>query len=160
MTEDRILGHLAHRFAVSEENLATEALTWLLRRSEAGRAALVGLARSIRVDVPDDLTFVGQVGNPDTGRPDVVGADADRRERFLIEAKFAAGLTAQQPSGYLKRLHPDVDGVLLVVAPTVRLATLWVELLRAIPELALAVPSPSAVSTSGVLIVKTAPIQR
>ena len=43
---------------MSEENLATEALTWLLRRSAAARAALVGLARTIGVDVPDELTFV------------------------------------------------------------------------------------------------------
>ena len=156
MTDDRILGHLAQRFAVSEENLATEALTWLLRRSAAARAALVGLARAIGVDVPDELTFIGQVGSPDTGRPDVVGLDASSRERLLIEAKFAAALTDQQPSGYLKRLPPDVDGMLLVVAPTVRLATLWVELLRAVPELAPAAPSPSAVPTAGVLSVKAA----
>ena len=154
MTDDRILGHLAQRFAVSEENLATEALTWLLRRSAAARAALVGLVRAIGVDVPDELTFIGQVGNPDTGRPDVVGLDASSQERLLIEAKFAAALTDQQPSGYLKRLPPDVDGILLVVAPTARLATLWVELLRAVPELAPAAPSPSAVPAAGVLSVK------
>ena len=52
VTDDRILGHLAQRFAVSEENLATEALTWLLRRSSAARAALVGLARTAGADVP------------------------------------------------------------------------------------------------------------
>jgi hypothetical protein len=156
MTDDRILGHLAQRFAVSEENLATEALTWLLGRSAAARAAVVGLARAIDVDVPDELTFIGQVGSPDTGRPDVVGRDASGRERLLIEAKFAAALTDQQPSGYLKRLPPDVDGMLLVVAPTVRLATLWVELLRAVPELAPTAPSPSTVSTVGVLSVKAA----
>ena len=154
MTDDRILGHLAQRFAVSEENLATEALTWLLRRSAAARAALVGLVRAIGVDVPDELTFIGQVGNPDTGRPDVVGLDASSQERLLIEAKFAAALTDQQPRGYLKRLPPDVDGILLVVAPTARLATLWVELLRAVPELAPAAPSPSAVPAAGVLSVK------
>lgn len=154
VTDDRILGHLAQRFAVSEENLATEALTWLLGRSAAARAALVGLARTIGVDVPDELRFVGQVGSPDTGRPDVVGLDANSRERLLIEAKFAAALTDQQPRGYLKRLPPDVDGMLLVVAPTVRRATLWVELLRAVPELAAIAPSPSAVPTAGVLSVK------
>ncbi|MGO9782067.1 MAG: hypothetical protein ACLPKE_30945 [Streptosporangiaceae bacterium] len=139
---------------MSEENLATEALTWLLGRSAAARAALVGLARTIGVDVPDELRFVGQVGSPDTGRPDVVGLDANSRERLLIEAKFAAALTDQQPRGYLKRLPPDVDGMLLVVAPTVRRATLWVELLRAVPELAAIAPSPSAVPTAGVLSVK------
>ena len=156
MTDDRILGHLAQRFAVSEENLATEALTWLFGRSAAARAALVGLARAIDVDVPDELTFIGQVGSPDTGRPDVVGRDASGQERLLIEAKFAAALTDHQPSGYLKRLPPDVDGMLLVVAPTVRLATLWVELLHAVPELAPTAPSPSAVPTAGVLSVKAA----
>jgi len=154
VTDDRILGHLAQRFAVSEENLATEALTWLLRRSAAARSALVGLARTVGVDVPDELTFVGQVGSPDTGRPDVVGLDARNRERLLIEAKFAAALTDQQPSGYLQRLPPDVDGLLLVVAPTVRRATLWAELLRAVPELAAVAPSPSAVPASGILSVK------
>jgi hypothetical protein len=156
MTDDRILGHLAQRFAVSEENLATEALTWLLRRSAAARAALVGLARAIGADVPDELTFIGQVGSADTGRPDVVGLDAGNRVRLLIEAKFAAALTDQQPSGYLKRLPPNVDGMLLVVAPTAPLATLWVELLRAVPELAPTAPSPSAVPTAGVLSVKAA----
>jgi hypothetical protein len=154
MTDDRILGHLAQRFAVSEENLATEALTWLLGRSAAARAALVGLARAIDVDVPDELIFIGQVGSPETGRPDVVGRDASGRERLLIEAKFAAVLTDQQPIGYLKRLPLDVDGMLLVVAPTVRLATLWVELLRAVPELAPNAPAPSAVPTGGILRVK------
>ena len=154
MTDDRILGHLAQRFAVSEENLATEALTWLLRRSSAARAALVGLARTAGADVPDELTFIGQVSSPGAGRPDVVGLDVSSRERLLIEAKFAAALTDQQPSGYLKRLKPDVDGVLLVVAPTVRLAALWVELLRAVPDLAAIAPSPSAVPTAGVLSVK------
>jgi hypothetical protein len=155
MTDDRILGHLAQRFAVSEENLATEALTWLLGRSAAARAAMVGLARSVGVDVPDELTFIGQVGSADTGRPDVVGSDASRRVRLLIEAKFAAALTDQQPRGYLSRLPSDVDAMLLVVAPTIRRATLWVELLRAVPELAPTAPSPSAVPEAGVLSVKT-----
>jgi hypothetical protein len=154
MMDDRILGHLAQRFAVSEENIATEALTWLLRRSAAARVALVGYARAVGADVPDELTFIGQVGSPDTGRPDVVGLDASSRERLLIEAKFAAALTEQQPRGYLKRLPLDVDGVLLVVTPTVRLPTLWVELLRAVPELAASAPSPSAVPTAKVLSVK------
>jgi hypothetical protein len=113
MTDDRILGHLAQRFAVSEETLATEALTWLPGHSAAARAALVGLARSVGVDVPDELTFIGQAGSADTGRPGVVGSDAGRRERVPIEAKFAAALTDQQPSGYLSRLPPDVDGMLL-----------------------------------------------
>ncbi len=147
---DHVLGYLARRFTVSEENLATEALTWLLRDPAANRA-LCSLARQWGADVPDGLNFVGQVGNPDTGRPDVVGTDGDHTERLLIEAKFAAGLTAQQPSGYLSRLGTTAPGMLLVVAPSTRLATLWSELLRATPELSTTAPSPSAPLAGAVL---------
>jgi hypothetical protein len=45
--------------------------------------------------------------------------------------------------------------MLLVVAPAMRRETLWVELLRAIPELAPTAPSPSAVPKAGALSVKT-----
>jgi hypothetical protein len=47
--------------------------------------------------------------------------------------------------------------MLLVVAPSVRLTTLWVDLLRAIPELQASAPAPSAVSTAGPLSVKVNP---
>jgi len=146
MTTNRVLGHLARRFAVSEENIATEALTWLLK-SPAARSALIGLARTTGTALPDDLTFIGQVGNPETGRPDIVGTDSQGRERLVIEAKFAAGLTPQQPNGYLERL--DAGGVLLVVAPNARRASLWVELLRAVPGVV--APAPSTVPTKGLL---------
>jgi hypothetical protein len=150
VTDDRILGHLARRFAISEENIATEALSWLLR-APAARAAVAGLARAADCTVPSDLTFVGQVGAEGTGRPDIVGSDAGGVERLIVEAKFGAGLTEQQPGGYLRRLPADADSILLVVAPSARLPTLWVELLRAVPELAGFAPAPSAVGPAGLL---------
>lgn len=140
---DHVLGYLARRFTVSEENLATEALTWILR-DQSATTALLSLARSAGTSVPDALTFVGQVGNTETGRPDVVGFDGEGRQRLLIEAKFGAGLTSQQPGGYLKGLPQDVPSMLLVVAPEARQPTLWAELLRAIPEHAKEAPSPSS----------------
>lgn len=151
VTNDRILGYLARRFSPSEENIASEALTWLLGRSAEARSALLRLAWPEESTVPEDLTFVGQVGNPDFGRPDVVGTDPDNRARLLIEAKFAAGLTPQQPNGYLKLLPTDADSVLLVVAPSARRETLWAELMRAVPQLAPTAPPPSAVPSEGVL---------
>ena len=71
------------------------------------------------------------VGTPDSGRPGIVGLDDSGRERLLLEAKFAARLTDQQPTGYLTRLPGDVPSLLLVVAPTLRISSLWVELLTA-----------------------------
>ena len=74
------------------------------------RSALVRIAWPTGSTAPGDLTFVGQVGNPDFGRPDIVGTYPLSRTRFLIQAKFVAGLTPQQPNGYLELLAKDVPG--------------------------------------------------
>ena len=51
---------------------------------------------------------IGQVRTQPTGkegeRPDLAGVDREGRECVLIEAKFWAGLTSNQPVAYLKRL--------------------------------------------------------
>ena len=156
MTDEHVLSYLARRFAPSEENIATEALTWVLRRSAAAREAVIRLACAGATDLPVDLDFSGQVGEPETGRPDVVGADDQHRERLLIEAKFAAALTEHQPAGYLRRLPPGETGVLLVVAPQVRLASLWSELLAALPGDTPA-PAPSSALPSEVPALQAAP---
>ena len=54
--------------------------------------------------------------------------DGNGRERVLLEVKFWAGLTANQPVTYLDRLPDDRPSALLVVAPSIRLETLWPEL--------------------------------
>ena len=64
-------------------------------------------------------------------RPDLVGFDHQGRERLLVEAKFWAGLTDNQPQGYLDRLTDNGGATaLLFVAPRARLETLWAELCR------------------------------
>jgi hypothetical protein len=85
--------------------------------------------KSLGVDLPADLTFHSQVGDLQSGRPDLVATDDLGSERLIIEAKFWANLTGNQPSAYLTRLAPAQPSLLLVVAPQVRLATLWTDLL-------------------------------
>ena len=46
----------------------------------------------------------------------------------MLEAKFWAGLTSNQPVTYLRRLPKDKPSALLVVAPPVRLEELWQQL--------------------------------
>lgn len=150
MTDEHLLGYLSQRFAASEENIATEALTWILRRSNAARSAVIGLC-GVNAQLPADLSFASQVGVAGTGRPDIVATDGLHRERLLIEAKFAAGLTEHQPSSYLKRLPSDESGILLVVAPSARRQSLWSELISALPERIEPAPAPSTVDTSGLL---------
>ena len=59
---------------------------------------------------------------------------------MLIEAKFRAGLTDNQPMAYLKRLPANTPSALLFVAPAARLTTLWNELRR------IAAKSPSGIT--------------
>lgn len=156
MTDEHVLAHLARRFARSEENIATEALTWVLRRSAVARRAVLRSVGVVVPGLPADLEFAGQVGEVETGRPDVVGTDEHHRERLLIEAKFAAALTEQQPTGYLRRLPQGETGVLLVVAPESRQASLWSELLAALPG-DVPAPAPSAALPGELPGVQTAP---
>ena len=48
---------------------------------------------------------------------------------MVIEAKFWAGLTENQPCAYLKRLPDGMPAVLMFVAPALRADSLWADLL-------------------------------
>lgn len=125
-----VLSHLATRFAVSPENLATEALAYVLDHSVIARQTLAAFASHL-AGIPsiDALTFKTQDANDDASRPDLVGKSSDGTTRLVIEAKFWAGLTAAQPVGYLKSLPAD-GALLLFVAPADRIESLWPELVR------------------------------
>ena len=63
-------------------------------------------------------------------KPDLAGYDESGREHVLIEAKFEAKLTPNQPDTYLKRLRQKSQpSVVLFVAPAERHEGLWKELL-------------------------------
>jgi len=85
--------------------------------------------RSFQVELAPDLSYQSQVTDPESGRPDVVGTDPAGGHQLIIEAKFWAGLTTKQPGAYVRMLNAGKPGVVLVVAPAVRLLTLWPELL-------------------------------
>lgn len=122
-----ILSHLVLRFAQHPENLATEALAYVLQSSQSAAASLSYLLRRICPDSgAEHLYFNAQHTTEDGGRPDLVGRDSTGHVRFFLEAKFWAGLMDRQPVGYLKQL--PAPGVLLFVAPERRLALLWQEL--------------------------------
>lgn len=121
-----LFAHLALRFGSHPENLATEALAYLLASSPAARRGFVSsLGSELAAELSTDLVFRSQVGQDDA-RPDLQGVDGTGTVRLLLEAKFWAGLTDQQPNGYLDML-PD-GGVLIVVGPRSRLQLLWREL--------------------------------
>lgn len=117
------------RLSHEAEDVATEALAFILRSSEAARRGLMRFLRTIQPDLPS-LSFRTQQSE-DLVRPDMCGLDDSNTVRVFLENKFWAGLTANQPVEYLRRLagHSE-SSVLLVVAPEARQKTVWYELER------------------------------
>ena len=60
-------------------------------------------------------------------RPDLTGRDDQSRNVVLIEAKFWAGLTDNQPSTYIAMLADDVPSTLCFLIPQERMTSLWPE---------------------------------
>ena len=127
MTETSLLAYLAPRLTSQTELLATEALGYILSRSDASMQAL---KKSVEWDGDTQIERVRtEVTGEGGDRVDLACFDGQGNERVLIEAKFWAGLTDNQPNAYLDRLL-QVKGptVLLFVAPAKRLETLWPKL--------------------------------
>jgi hypothetical protein len=123
-----LLGHVAPRMTSQMENLATESLLYLLRSYREAHEAFVELVSAIGYVPPSDLRFDTQVHMQHGSIPDLVGATEDKTGVLLIESKFWAPLTPNQPTGYLRRLPTDREGMVLFIAPERRRQTLWQEL--------------------------------
>jgi hypothetical protein len=123
-----LFGHLASRFSTHPENLVTEAVAFIVNRSPAMREALRRLVGRTGIELPPLTTFRSQASDHKGNIPDLIGLDTMGTERLFIENKFWAGLTANQPAGYIKRLPADGGAVLVFVVPSKRLPIVWTEL--------------------------------
>lgn len=144
VTENRqtLLAKIVPMFA-STENVAVEALAHILSESKATRHALWDILRSGGAMVGQLARVRTQATGKDNERPDLVGFDERDQECVLIEAKFWAGLTDNQPLAYLERLPERDPSALLFVAPAARIESLWTELSRQISESALGITAES-----------------
>ncbi|MEW5985524.1 MAG: hypothetical protein AB1791_02720 [Chloroflexota bacterium] len=133
MQHQSLFGHVATLFSTHPENLATESLNFILNRSIVAERAFLDYIRQLDIALPETLSFRTQMGGKDNAIPDLVGVDADGQQVIIVEAKFWAGLTNNQPVTYLKRLPPQ-DSILLFIAPAMRFSTLWSELVRRCQE--------------------------
>ncbi|MFZ0828253.1 MAG: DUF3631 domain-containing protein [Verrucomicrobiia bacterium] len=124
-----VFSHIVQRrYSHDYENIATDALAFILESSEPARSGLMKLLRGIVPDLPS-LRFRTQQ-TEDNARPDMWGFDGIVPRAF-VENKFWAGLTENQPVHYLKLLAGNIQpSLLLVVVPAARQETVWRELLR------------------------------
>ena len=125
---DTLLAHLSPSFTSQTENIAVEALGYVLNKYAGSREGLDDVVRSgVRNVKPVDRVRT-QASALDGTRPDLVGVDEDGAERVLIEAKFWADLTPRQPHAYLDRLPDDGPAVLVFLTPEDRVFSLWPQL--------------------------------
>lgn len=124
-----LLGLLVRQHRLKPEVVATESLTYLLS-SRASRRALDELGQALQPKLTAIDEWRGEVVDPnDRSRVDLAGYIAGK-PTWLIEAKFWAPLQPTQPGAYLRRLRERPDGLLLFVVPSVRIRTLWPEVMR------------------------------
>jgi hypothetical protein len=126
-----VFSHIVQkRLSQEYENVATEALAFILHSSESARSGLMKFLRGIASNLPS-LEFRTQQTDGST-RPDMCGFDGTA-VRVFIENKFWAGLTEQQPVEYLERLAKcSQPSLLLMVVPKARQETIGRELCRRI----------------------------
>lgn len=130
MASETLLAHLTGRFVTQAENLATESLAYLLDRHEVASAAFHRFILSVHPDLPHPLRYWTQNwAAEDQAIPDLVGVASDGTQPLVLEAKFWAGLTENQPVTYLGRLPAQEPGLLVFVAPAARERYLWHALL-------------------------------
>ena len=129
-----LLAKLAPQFGRQTENLAVDALGHILSGSKEARRALSNVIEAGGAEVGEIVQVRTQVNGKEGERPDLAGFDRDGLERVLIEAKFWAELTGNQPVAYLERLSANTPSALLFVAPAARIETLWNELRRTVAE--------------------------
>ena len=121
------------RFSQTED-IAVEALGHILSNSSPALKAVEELLESHGAKIGPIKRVRTQVAGDAGERPDLAGTDEHGVECLLIEAKFWAGLTENQPVEYLSRLESNPPSVLLVVAPAARFESLWAELRRRVQD--------------------------
>jgi hypothetical protein len=125
--EHSLLGQFYSRIRGSQEDIATEGINYILNRSSLARQGIRSLIyQNLGFELPE-IHYRTQATGENLERPDIVGTTTDGKELLIIESKFWAALTDNQPNEYLNRLKHH-NAVLLFVCPNLRVRSLWEEL--------------------------------
>jgi hypothetical protein len=120
-----LLGQFYSRIKGSQENIASEGLVYVLQNSPAAREALNNFLEANTKIKFNELFFSTQNSGENMERPDISGFDSNGNELLIIEAKFWASLTPNQPIEYIKRMSSN--SILMFLCPTLRLQSIYGE---------------------------------
>lgn len=135
---DSLLAHIVKKYASTQwENIATDSLHYLLSRPGAEEALLRLLPSTGWTTGP--LIWRTQLANEDQSRPDLVGLDTEGRPKLVLEVKFWAALTGNQPNAYLATQDTAYPGepsqrLLVFLVPRNRLNIIRRELWRRVEQ--------------------------
>jgi len=104
-----LLGQFYNKIRGSQEDIASEGLVYILKQSLESRMVINQIVKTNTNLNFSDLSFQTQNVGKELERPDISGKDDTGKEVLLIEAKFWASLTNNQPNGYLKRLKENLS---------------------------------------------------
>ena len=127
--ESTLLSFIAQRHTMGLEDVATDALFFILSRSTSAREALSDFLQDEHGPTP--IAQAQPWATDEHGAiPDLACLDGDGNLVALIESKFWAPLTHHQPVTYWQGLPTHRRAVLLFLAPDYRVdqGTLWDEL--------------------------------
>ena len=130
-TEHTLLSFIMRRYISAREDAATDALGFILNRSEAARAGFSDFLREHTPGIAPIRTAQTWLAGADGGVPDLACLADGGQIVALVESKFWAELTRYQPVSYWERLPADTPSTLLVIAPEYRVSDtdyLWNEL--------------------------------
>ena len=124
-----LLSFIAQRHTIGLEDVATDALFFILRHSTFAREALSDFLGDDRGPLPI-AKAQPWAADAHGAVPDLACFDEDDNLVALIESKFWAPLTRNQPVTYWQGLPDDKPAVLLFLAPDYRVDqdSLWDEL--------------------------------
>ena len=127
---ETLLSHIARRNAMWREDVATDALAFILTHSTPARTAFAQFLGQGASDTPAIADVRTRHTLPNGAAPDLECLGDDGQRLAFVESKFWAGLTANQPVTYWKELPIDTPATLLFLAPAVRInpGGLWDEL--------------------------------
>ena len=117
-----ILAHIAGGFISEYENVANSSIAYLLNEYPVSHNALKSV-----LDLDEVPTYYeAERATDSNGRPDVTGFNMNLEAAVIIEGKFWANLTDNQPGNYLNELTDN--GKILFLAPETRLGSLLLEI--------------------------------
>ena len=113
-----LLGQFFSNIKGSQEDIASKGLVYILQLSNSAKNAMYKLIQNNINILYTDIQFIAQNIGENNERPDISGIDNSGNEVIIIEAKFWASLTGNQPVEYLKRL--EKNSVLVFICPKQR----------------------------------------